>query len=443
LGYKRKSGTFRSFKSRFEEKLLNMLFFIEISKTRLSAVNKAEYECSKLQHQARMLGLLYGRRPAIKLAKKIFNIALKYQLSEFMVYSIGLLLKHASETGDKFAFQKYKRMQSYWLAQLTAEENAKTSMEGLNILFGKSIGQKPELTEVALKYMHGIKRDIRTNDGYVLQYNKRKIEAIAYQIGQNYQKSLLIWSGLENYLNKNPDFASDTKYAEIAVQQMDCYMHLQEYDKGKKCAETCQKYFWPGSSNRLIFMEFYFLLTIQSGEYEMANRILEEAIHDKYLQNMSVMHQKKWRLFKAYLIYVLEPKDQDHSFDTDEFLNEFLVFKMDKRGYNVALLILNWCMLLRNGDFTKLITITNALKEYRLRNLKGKPDQRVNLFVSMMQTAYRLDYDPNKLRESTNTFLRKIRDKRIVYSANMEGLEVIPFDVLWGMVINDMKVGNK
>lgn len=439
LIYPRGTTGFRKFLSRFREKLLNSLFFIQIDRTRLSEAKKAEYRCSRMQHIIRILAMLYGRRPAMKLGDKMLTYAEKFQLAEYAVFCAGLLRTYASDTGDKKAFTDYSVKYLHWKGIWAAEEKAKMCLEKINVHFGRSISQKPELSAEALGYVKEIKKDIAVHESFILQYHMLKLEALGYQMAYNYVKSLEKWSELENYIRKNPDFASDTRYAEIALHRMGCYMHLREYNHGKQCAETCMRYFWPGSSNRLIFMEYYYLLAMQCGEYKNAGGILDETDRDRRLNDMPETSREKWKLFRAYYFYVNGLQKNNRSFNISKFMNEFSVLNMDKRGINIAILILKWCMLIRMGEFDKLYEIAIPLKEYKLRNLKGKPNYRVSVFVNMLLNADRNEYDSQRVIRANGALYKKLCAAPITYSGNAEGIEIIPLDILWGLVINDMQ----
>ncbi len=74
-GYIKGNPAFRKYESRLRKKLMNMLFFADISDSRMSEELKAELECMKMIYQARLLTALYERAAGIEIAKKICVIS--------------------------------------------------------------------------------------------------------------------------------------------------------------------------------------------------------------------------------------------------------------------------------------------------------------------------------------------------------------------------------
>ena len=437
LGIAKSTSTYRNILSRFYKALLPMLHFIDFSKARFSLADKAEIESSRMQVEVMTLLKLGARRPGMALALRLLAKAQEYSLEIFVIYSSGVLRKIASENGEERDSKKYAEIQLRSIEKLKAEEHAKALLDEIITPYGKSIAQKPELAGKAMKYVRKISEMSQQNESYIMQRCRHKLLAIAYQIDHKYRESIDVWGEFKKYLDTNQKFASDTRYAEIAIQQMDCYMHLGAYDEGHRCAQEAKKYFWTRDSFWFTFMEFYFLLCMQSGKYQEAGNILEEAMQEKLLDTISEISQTKWQLFTGYYLYAIADHDSLKHFNLNEYLSRHLVLTHDKRGYNVSFMILNWCMLLRKGNITKLMDIANAIKEYRLRNLQEDP--RTNLFLIMMHTADRYEYDPLKLEGQTAAFIQEIQKEPILYSANMEGLEVIPFEDLLQMTLHDMK----
>jgi hypothetical protein len=190
-------------------------------------------------------------------------------------------------------------------------------------------------------------------------------------------------------------------------------------------------------------MECYYLSAMQNGKYLQAKEILEDTINDANLKNMTETDREKWLIFEAYFMCATGAQDinykNDHELRIGKLMNEIPVFSRDLRGLNVAVLLLQSCLLIRAGNFTKQTSISEALKLYRLRHLVGKPDYRAYLFVKMLQAAERLGYDYEAVKRATNTNFEKLKAAPIKYSANMEGLEVVPLDDLWQSALGDMK----
>ncbi len=437
--YEMGSVAFRKFLSRFRRKVYNMLLLTDVSGTRISPALKAEIACGRMVLMVRILTVLYARRAGVDMAKKILRQSEKFIFPDFALISLKVLRKEMSETGMKKELAEMHKQTDFWMAQMMAEDKANRYMELIEVPFGRSISQKPELAQVAFDYVKKIEKDIEKHDSYTLQYYKHRIEAAGHENAKEYRKCIKSWNAWKTYLELNPDYASDTRYGEVAIHKLNYYMHLHQYSSGRRCAEQCLKHFWPGNTTRLVFMEPYFLFNMQTGQYTKAAEIYADTKKDKHFVELHDTNKEKWVIFNAYNIYALNEKSAIRKFDLKGFSKDTKVFSPDKKGFNAAKIIIGCCMLLRKGNTTGLIDLRWALKEYRLRYLGTEPGSRVNVFFNMLYTADLMGYDFEKTVAATKDDLALLKDAPYHYDGNMEGLEIIPFETLWQMFIGDMK----
>ena len=119
-----------------------------------------------------------------------------------------------------------------------------------------------------------------------MQYHWHWLMGYGFYIMGEHEKSILIWKQLEEYLVKRPLFNSKTRLGIALTQQMVNYLETRDYSSGAACAARCFGYFKAGFTNRLIFMEYYFLLCIQNQQYQNAIIAYNMTLKDKSLQDM-------------------------------------------------------------------------------------------------------------------------------------------------------------
>jgi len=440
FGHQPGSAGFRSLKSRIKTCLLNMLYLVDFSRSPMSEALKAELECLRLGFLQRLLTAFYLRNEGMEINKKIYRIAEQFKLAAPLLLCLATLRKEASETGNIAELENLIDESSKWQEYQAAESRAKGYYELIEVQFALSISQKPWLAEKAFASAKLVKKDLERYDSPVLEYEKYRILYAGHHCAKDYKKAIADMEALEDYYAKHPQFAGSTRYAEIALRKLNCYMHLKDYAAGLACAQACLASFWIGSSNRIFFMEVYFMFAMQAAEYDESIKIINNAKSESGFHKLDETHKKKWQLYKIYYDYVTDTLSGEKSFNLKKFLGDYGNLADDKSGYNAAVYIMGWCLQLRYGEPAELTGKAEAFKKYRARYLKEIEDHRINIFLSLMQAADRLDYNYKNVLEQTTDLIKELQSTPLAESiGNFEGVEIIPLETLWNMAMEDMK----
>ena len=253
-------------------------------------------------------------------------------------------------------------------ARQAAEDRAKGYYELMDVQYARSVSQKTWLAAKAYGWATMVTEDLKRHDSPILFYEKQRLMYAGHFCAKKYSEALSEMNLLNGYYDSHQDFASDSRYAEVAMHKLDCFMHLHEHEEGRKCAEMCQKYFWPGSQSWHNFMELYFLLSMLTAEYTKAAAIVSEAESDPNFAILKDFHKEKWRLYKDYLNYANGIWETGKTFGVIKFLNNYETLTKDKSGHNAAIYILAWCMQVRYNK-SGATGSREALKKYRMRHL--------------------------------------------------------------------------
>jgi len=432
------------FKHRLRKLLLNSLFHIDFRKTGYSDYAKAEFDCSMLRHQVYTLAAFDARNTAINIAEDMMKIAEKYELAEFMAYGASLLSRYFAMTGPKSLFVKYDTLYKEWSVREQMENNARISLNRLNIEFVGSVVQRPEMAELAFAYAKEIEKDMAIYSSWKLQYHWYRLMGTGYYIKNEYEKSILIWKQLEEYLLANPLFCSNARLGIATTEQMMNYLETRDYNKGLICAERCLGYFKPGDTNWFIFLEYFFLLCIQNQKYNHAISVYNMTVKNINLPAMPKRNREKWILNHAWLHFVnlvldIPLSKIEGDFNLYSFLNKFDFLNKDKEGFNASMLIVDICIRIHEGDKLKLMEKMESLKTYKKRYLKKDVDYRVQAFIQLLLICEELDYQHPKIKNKSKILFSKLQLAPLINTNNFEGLEVVPFDIVWPMVLQDIK----
>src|SRR6185437_12118493 len=158
-------------------------------------------------------------------------------------------------------------------------------------------------------------------------------------------------------------------------------------------------------------------------------------------EELDTVHQEKWRLYKTYNEFATGTWHGKKPFRPERFFRDFSKITDDKSGHNAAIYIIAWCLQISCGNPVELTGKGEAFKKYRDRYLKQEYHQRVNIFMNLMQIADRLDYDYEKVCQKTAEVFETLKATPTPeYTGNLEGLEIIPLEKLWEMVLKAMKI---
>jgi hypothetical protein len=200
---------------------------------------------------------------------------------------------------------------------------------------------------------------------------------------------------------------------------------------GKQSADVCRGLFNPGYINWLIFLEYYFMLCLHTQNYDEAQKVFNEVIKHPKFASYPAERMEKWKIFEAFLFYILPDNSKQKRFNVFKFINEVPIFSKDKRGYNLSIIIAQISLLIKMGDFDKVMDKFASLKSYLMRYISKSRNPRSFYFVKMLLLLVKYDFDPVKAKSIANKFFIKLKQSKLGNQGELETLEVIPYDILW------------
>lgn len=430
-------------KSRVKTRLMNTLFFLENSTSRYQ---QALYSANRDLFSARVLLLNGARETAASMLKSTLAEAEKFSITDIAMECARHLRLHSSMMGDAAEFRHYNEKFHELKVMVEAEYYAEESVQEIIVHFAKSSSQKPELASVAREKLAVLDQMIGTQpQTHSLKLNTLRLRLVMHQIEGNHRATLGVAQEGENYLLRRPHLIQPARLGEFALNQMVACMHLGDYAQGEENARRCFGYFTEGSNNWMIFLEYFFLLCMQTGNFQRAAGIYETVVSNPRFSNLDEARTEKWRIFNGFLCYMMaeQEPDQTHEqrrFNLMKFLNEVPIYSRDKRGLNISILILQILFLLDRKDWNGIISRTEALKIYASRHLKRDDTFRSSCFVKMMLTMEKKDFDRHETERIAAKYLVKLRSSRFDYQGDLGNLEVIPYEMLWENVLSRLKL---
>jgi tetratricopeptide (TPR) repeat protein len=347
------------------------------------------------------------------------------------------------ESGQAKEVQQYQKIFSQAHNILGAEARAEELYGRILIHFTRSFANQPKwisLTEKFLKEIATLKQKYNT---YELNNHYYNIQRLYYQLTNDYVHTLKITQDFEKYLRKNPQFGSLVRYGNLYLIQLTCHLQLGNLDEGRRVAEEAIKSFSPGT-NWFTTHEQYFLLCLSQKDYRKAAELYHTAIEHPRFTALKQWQTEIWRVLGGYLYFILSYYGEnaliqevfpEQTFRLSKLLNEIPIFSKDKRGFNVAILILQFLIALQKGAFGDIISRTDALKHYVYKFLSREEAYRSHIFIRMLLVVERSSFDPEVTRQKTKTLLSRLKEKNINYNPTQSRIEIIPYEELWEMIM--------
>lgn len=430
-------------KSRVKARLLNNMFFLENNK---SVYLQAQYRTNRDFFAAKFLVIYGARMSGYSLLKSTLKEAQKFEFTDIAFECLQMLRSLSVWMGEVRQFDHFNTEMERMRKIRKLENLADEYHLRVFIPFLKSSSPKPELAPWVLEFIEDLDKKRKVHTSFSVELNYFRLRTIYHEILQEYNEVVKVCDEANAYFHNLPFPVLSMRFAEFYGKQMVGYMHLHDYINAEKNASVALKLISEGSINWMIFNEYYFLLAMHTGNYEKALQIYQQVVKNAKFPNLDPIRREKWKIFEAFLRYMLTEMNQksaEHSFlDTKfnlfKFLNEVPTFSKDKRGLNIAILILQILFLLDRKDFDGIISRTEALKVYSSRYLRRDENYRSNCFLKMLLTMEKKDFHYENTRKITEKYLVKLQSARFTYRGNLDGLEIIPYEQLWQTILTKL-----
>jgi hypothetical protein len=406
----------------------------------------AFYKVNRDTFIVKILARLGARNSAIKMAQSGLRYSQKFHLTPNTIEYLFSLRNYSSFFGNEKDYDEYDRQLKISLKTYEAECIAQEYNDRLTIKFARSSAEQPDMQEIVEGWCIELLKIREHYDSFNINYNYYRLQSQSYQISQQYQAAVDICNEAEKYLEAHPHLTFPARFGEFALQKLSCYLNLKEYEKGKESVTRCSEIYAAGTNNWFIFMELNFYLAMHTEHFQEAELVFDEVtLHPRFA--FQPEHKKEsWKLLELYMRFALISENKEMpltqtsaQFDLKKFLRAVPSYKGDKRGYNVAILILHILYLLDNNDFGNIIGRMDALRTYRTRYLRATSNKQSALFFRMLQIMETNHFSYEVTKQKAQRYYDKMIGMSAEYTEIQDGLQVLPFDWLWRKILEMLK----
>ncbi len=435
-------ASFRKLHSRVMSKLLNNLYFLDHSDTRHLVSRRYELECLDLLHKASIL-YAEGEYPlTIRLLLKCLRAAQADDFTAYAVQSARLLRTLYAQQRQL----KHYRAISKTLVQVQQvrgwEEEAEDIYGDVRLAMASTVkarrGLLPRMPAylAQLELLHRQAKTFNTGN-YLYQ-----VSLVEQELTGNYREIIKITAAAARQLKAgklNPR-RFDVRFNHF----MSVYAHLlsRQAEKGLRLAAAYDKDFHPSSGNWFYFQEHYLLLALHAGDYVQARQVLQTATGSANFGKQREAAQQRWELFRAYVDFVLPPT-RAASVRRRQMARWALTipeYSRDKRGHNVAILVMQVLYFLRMRDLEAVLVRADRLRKYQQRHLREAANLRTRLFLRLLLLIVEQDFDPERSARHATALLKQLEEAAPPGEAFAE-VEIIPYETLWQLALHELQAG--
>ena len=347
---------------------------------------------------------------------------------------------NAVQLGNKTEYNKYAKTLKRTLDLLASEVRIKTLEDRVLINSSRSTFIDPSLKREAHAALQLIQTELRSYTTYLNKLVNFRMQYTYYQIISQPYKSIAACDKALAYLAERPHLAPPIRIGEFELYRLDNFRLVRDYEKGTDAALRCEKIFLPGTNIWFKAKEAQFLLLMQTEKFSDANEIYRQVItHERYAVQLEHFREK-WDIFGVYIEYLMDINRRNltpgksyllRQKKYKRLINEFPTYSKDKRGLNVAMLILNILLLLENDKLEKIVKQVDALETYRSRHLKGDYSHQSSILFKLIKLLDSNDYDLSRIKEKASVLERQLAATKASPYEIFEVIQILPPEWVW------------
>ena len=435
---------YRNLKSKFEKRLINTLFLIDVNDSIYSGYQKAYYSCYKNFAAIKILQGKGSRVASVKLTEKTLTQAIKFEFSDLIVFlAKDLRIFYGTIIGDKKKFDTYNHLLKEHQFQLKLKDRAIEMYSDLASHFTNSKSAKPELIEKANHYVDLLNEfpDVKSRN---LCLYSNLVVALKYEIENDFEGTIKTCDKAIMELQQY-EIISDNNIFTFLFKKLNGLIQLRKYEEAEITVQKCLRLQPEGSINWLIALQFYFILLFRSQNFQKAYELFREKQPLKKSKNAPQVLMELWHIINAYLYYfvstgkiILPPDAEKKPFRIKKFLNEVPVFSKDKKGMKVSILILHLLFLLHKKEYNEVISRTETLQSFASKYLRKDETYRSNCFIKMLIQIPASNFNPIALERRTKINFEKLKSRPLEMANQPNEIEMVPYEILWKFVMDSL-----
>lgn len=429
-------NNFAHLKKALTKKLLNTLFFIDVSTINLTDFQKMHIVAERQRSAIRILLARGAKSISINLAEKLLKTALKFEFTEISLELSRMLLRHyRTHDLQPVKEKKYEAVVDQMLVLFLAEIEV-DKWYGLSV---KTLANAKISRTEKIKIIGNYAKVINTIFPKAASF---KIARLAYfvlikeqEIQNNHKAIIRICKSAIHYFEQKQVLTSKQLIVNFYINLLAAYIPLRKYKEGALIGKNTLATVTKGSINWYLTLDYYFLLCMHTGNYEKSVTIYQQATSHKSFKTLFPDFKELWIVYEAYLAYLLKvgklEKTNTQRFKVGKFMNEVPIFSKDKKGVNVAIIIIQILFLVAQEKEVKIIDKVESLRMYVHAHLRNDDSLRSNIFIKMLLKMIKSNFHKSGTIRRTKQLKEKLENTPMASKGQSKYVEIIPYETLW------------
>ena len=436
---------FERIKRELFDKLINLLFLIDSNQPKFKEVKQAYFNCYKNAAAVKILISKGARLAAISLAERTLKISNLFEFTEIsLALSMDLMFHYGNIEGNKKKHAYYQNKAKKFKDTYNAELKAELYNSNIGIQISITRGSKQEIKELATLYSNELEELIKSYDSYKLNLITFNIIALSNELSSRYIEVIKTCDrALQYFRNKKYNIPRNALFA-FHFRKIPSLILLGKLQEAENTSKSCLQFANAGYNNWYKTLELRFIIFMHSKDFQKAFETYKTVINHKNFSKQYPETQEVWYIYEAYiyLFYLRRVIDQDvnerlRKFRINKFLNQVPSYSKDKKGLNIAILILQVLFLLHNKEYGKIIDRTEALRTYTHRYLRKDETFRSNCFIKMLMQLPAAHFHKSAVIRKTEELYNKLTSVSILNNQSAE-VEAVPYEELWEFVLSSL-----
>jgi len=428
--------------ARVQSKLLNQLYFLDNSDPRYVVARRYEMECLDVLHKGRILYAEGEYTLSERLLQKAMRLAKQGDFTQYAVQSARLLRTLYTEKSQRPRYRAMSKQLAKLQQTLNLEDEAERIYAEMQLEMALTVNTRRNVLPTMpaqLAQLETLHRKAKTFNTFNAFYKAK----LSYEeLRGNFREIIRITALAAKRLRE--DGLNVRRFDRRYNHYMSVFAHLrgQQAQAGLKLAETYAREFHPSSSNWFYFYEIYFLLALHAEQYARAQQILFTTRKNPSYMKQRAAALQRWDLYRAYAEFVLPPLRVSviRRREITQWSLTLPEYNRDKRGHNVAILILQLLHFLRERDLDEVLVRMERLRKYQQRHLREESNLRNRLFIRLLYVLVERNFDPVVSEERGKRLLQQIKETPPPGNAFAE-VEIVPYEQMWKLVLNILRGG--
>lgn len=433
---------FNKLKSKLKSKLISKFLIASSNSMFKLEIEKAYYNCIVKYTLSQLLILNNCSIISLNLLNKIIPISKQFEFTEilYMAYKSILEIK-LNKIDVNYIIKEFTYYKNLYLIESELEllytEMASYLDKRKSVDYHKVKEKWYSYYDIAISYLDDYKTHQTIRYGYrIILYN--------LILDKKYDLALKHCENALKLINSKPYKTIKIKFALIHLKTI-ILINTGDYKQAQSITLTYidvlpQRYLgWFAISLYCIIASIY------NYDYKCAYNVYYIVKESDSFKTLYESKKQNFLVHEAYIHFLIaigkiNPAETQYpnppKFRLYKFLNEIPIYEKDKRGLNVAILIVHILFLLHKKQYDKIIDRTDSLKQYSYRYLRKDDTFRANCFIKMLVQLPRAGFK----RDLTIRYTARYREKLSTVPINVteQGIEneIIPYEHLWDIILD-------